>query len=743
MSSDPQPISSIRHSTELQKLTDWASEPDLAELKGDIEAAKPHQQQHMIRVQRWLDNLNMEGSAVLKVRKGRSSVQPKLIKKQAEWRYAPLSEPFLSSDKLFSIAPVTFEDMAAAAQNELVLNWQMRTKMNPVLLIDQYVRTATDEGTVVIRTGWNRETKKEKIQAPVYEYYEMTDAQQIQAITEAAKLEMDNPAEFKKLPKDVQESVRYSTEKNMPTEARHVRFEEVEITKVLRNEPTVEIINSRNLIVDATCGADPSKALFMAYSMEITRGELKRDGRYKNLDAIDWGRSILQESDHAPTGPAEVNFRDKGRQKVILNEYYGYWDIHKTGNLVAIYVAWVGNVIVRCELNPFPDGRPPFTIVPYRPIKGSIYGEPDGELLEDNQRILGAVTRGMIDLMGRSANGQRGMAKSMLDLPNRKRFEAGEDYEFNPNVHPSNGIFEHKFPEIPQSAMGMLQMINQDSESLTGVKVYGDGMSGASLGPTAAGAKGMLAAGAQREMGILRRLAKGWAEVGTKIMLMNQELMSEEETIRITNTEFVKVMREDLKGNFDMMVAISSAEEDNAKANDLSFMLQTMGPNMDPEMTKLVMSEIARLRRMPTLAHQIKNYQPTPDPIAEEKAKLELEELRAKVAHLQAQAMERQAQAQLDGAKARSETSKADLNDLDFVEQESGVKHARDIDKVGEQAEANQRLAVTKGILDKRKPGADNPESKVPDAPDDDNIVQAIGFGELTRTDANNRVPPQ
>jgi hypothetical protein len=64
------------------------------------------------------------------------------------------------------------------------------------------------------------------------------------------------------------------------------------------------------------------------------------------------------------------------------------------------------------------------------------YGEPDGELLEDNQRVVGAITRGMLDTMGRSANGQTGIRKDMLDATNRRKFEKGLDYEFNPNVDP-------------------------------------------------------------------------------------------------------------------------------------------------------------------------------------------------------------------------------------------------------------------------------------------------------------------
>src|SRR6185312_16522491 len=100
-----------------EKLTDWKKEPDVRTLIADLDAAKPAQQRQLSKIKEWNDLLRVEGSARPPKIKGRSSVQPKLIRKNAEWRYAALSEPFLSSDKLFNVEPVTFEDDDAAKQN--------------------------------------------------------------------------------------------------------------------------------------------------------------------------------------------------------------------------------------------------------------------------------------------------------------------------------------------------------------------------------------------------------------------------------------------------------------------------------------------------------------------------------------------------------------------------------------------------------------------------------------------------
>ena len=68
------------------KLTKWVNEPTVSDLKSDLTAAKSSQSTQISMIDDWLDMLNVEGVHKPKTRKGRSSVQPKLVRKQAEWR---------------------------------------------------------------------------------------------------------------------------------------------------------------------------------------------------------------------------------------------------------------------------------------------------------------------------------------------------------------------------------------------------------------------------------------------------------------------------------------------------------------------------------------------------------------------------------------------------------------------------------------------------------------------------------
>lgn len=683
-----------------KKLTSWKNEPDVLALKTDLEAAKPAQEEQLRKIQKWNDLLKVEGKAKPPNVKGRSKVQPKLIRRQAEWRYSALTEPFLSSDKTFKVNPITFEDAPAARQNELLLNWQFRTKLNRVKFVDDLVRADVDEGTAIARLGWCRYTVMIPSVVPVWAYFPIQDQARFDQFQQALALKQENPRGFKEgMDPAIQAAVDYYLETGDAVYAEQIGEEEVQEEKILENHPTVEILNPANVFVDPSCGGELKKALFVVVSFETNKADLLKEGdRYQNLDEVNWeGNTTLTQPDHETGTPDTFEFKDLSRKKVVAYEYWGFYDIDGDGSLKSIVATWIGDVLIRMEENPFPDGKLPFVVVPYLPKKRELYGEPDAELLEENQAILGAVTRGMIDLMGRSANGQQGFVKGMLDALNKRRFENGQDYEFNPGTNPRDGVIEHKFPEIPNSAMMMLGLQNQEAEALTGVKSFSGGLSGDAYGKVATGIRGMLDAASKREMAILRRLAKGMQEIGEKIIAMNAEFLSEEEVVRVTNEEFVVIRREDLKGNFDLQVDISTFEVDNEKAQDLGFMLQTLGPNMDPSISMMILSEIAELKRMPVLAQRLKTWRPQPDPVQEQVKQLELMKLEKEVQKLDSEI-------QLNMAKAQEVVAQSRQTQLDTVEQETGTKHARKIVEQQSQSRGNQNLEVTKALLKSRKP---------------------------------------
>jgi hypothetical protein len=471
--------------------------------------------------------------------------------------------------------------------------------------------------------------------------------------------------------------------------------EMVEETGILYNSPTVEVCDFDKVLLDPTCDGDLDKAGLIAYQFQTSKAELREDGKYRNIDAIiSDDQNILGDSAYEEES---FNYDDDARKKIDAMEYWGDWDINDDGTTVPIVATYVGNTMIRLDENPFPDNKPPFTKVVYLPKRRDVYGgEPDAVLIEDHQDIIGAVTRGMIDLMGKSANAQQGISANALDPAQKLRFEQGKDFIFNPDVDPTKAFWMATYPEIPQSALQTIQYQTQDAEGLSGSRPFAGSSGTGGMGTTATEARSATDATAKRELGILRRLSGGLVDIGKKIMAMNAINLSDEEIIRITDDEWVKISRESLNGDFDLRMSVSTPEVDNEQAQDLGFMLQTIGPNMDPGLQGKILGKIARLKGMPGLAHDIETFKPEPDPQQEEIKKLQIELLKAQVINEQAKGTENQADTankyadtELTKAKTVTEQSKtralesgSDMQDLEFVQKQSGLDHEKEMDKM-------------------------------------------------------------
>ena len=659
---------------DVANLVDWKNPPTIADLKNDLNEAKSSHNLHVSKVNEWITALR--GELKIKTMDGRSKVQPKLVRKQSEWRYAALEEPFLSTNEMFRVRPVTYQDVDAAKQNELVLNKQFRVDINKVKFINKYIRTAVNTGTVVIKLGWETQTGIVTEEVPVYAQTPEQAMQALQQMVMSGALD--------------EQSAQQMLMSGQPIE---IGTQPQEVEEEIVNRPVLQVRDSRNVIIDPSCEGDIDNAQFIIDKWLSDLSTLKKDGRYHNLDKLeDKNYSIDDDTYYYENDSARdplFKFNDSPRKKLVVYEYWGYWDIDGEGIVKPIVATWVGDTIIRLEENPFPDKKLPFVVVQYLPPDNdTVYGDADASLLKDNQDIIGAVTRSIIDLIGRSANAQQGVRKDLLDPINRDKFNKGLDFEFNPVPNTTDALYMTKIPEVPRSALEVIQLQNNEAEALTGVKAFTGGISGDALGNSVGGIRSALDATAKRELGILRRLSNGLKEAGRKIIAMNSVWLSDEEIIRITDDEFVAIKRSDLAGNFDLELEISTAEMDNQKAEELAFMLQTTGNSLPFDITKIILCKIADLRKLPDLSKMIADYTPQPDPLQQENLQLQNELLKAQIFNEQAKGRENEVDVQLKSAKTQNELAKArlsgsqaDMTDLNYVEQASGLQQERKLEE--------------------------------------------------------------
>lgn len=650
---------SLDDMAQVKSLVDWKNPPKFADLKSDSDAAAIETDLHVKKVSEWLDAFNGEGKYAPPNIPGRSKMLVKLVRKQVEWRCPSLTEPFLSNSKLFEVSARTAEDLPNAEQHELILNYQFKTKINSVKLMDDLVRQLCTEGTGILKVYWDYKADVETTTKTNYAPQPMQDPQAIQQLQQQAQQLQQDPSFIRTLEEPQQYSLQYFMGTGQAIEFIPASTEEVEEAKVIFNQPNAEVCNIEDVYVDPSCKGNFDKAKFVVHKFNSCLADLKEDGRYSNLDNLSEEIDTYETSANLKESNG-FQFKDKDRKIIEVFEYWGYYNIDNDGILHSIVAAWVGDTLIRLERNPYPDNKLPFVFIPMIPVRGSIYGEPDAELIKENQKIMSATVRGMVDLFGRSANGQTGFAKGFLDTTNLNKFNRGENYNYNGNIDPTKGIFTHKFNEIPQSAFAMLNYMSGEAESFSGVKPFNQGVNETSVNRTMGSTRSPLDATAIRDSSILRRIAQGIVQMAYKFQTLNSVLLTEDDVIRITNTQFIPVDPNNLSGDFDLKIDISTPESDQAKAADLAFLLQTGQNNFPFEFTQRILAQIAKLKNQPDLEKFITDYQqPPPDPIAQQKAQLEIQEMQANINFINAQAAEAWAKSKVSGAEVNVRDARA------------------------------------------------------------------------------------
>lgn len=641
----------------------------LNNLKEDLRAATTLREELNQKISKWKSEYNGEkyGNEI----KGRSSLVSRDIKKQSEWQHAALIEPFVSTPDIIRASPVTHEDIEAAPKIEILLNTQFCRQFNRYNFMTKALKVLDTEGTCVVRTGWEYEEREileqVMVSKPNPEFIALS-----QKVMELQALQDER----------AQESIEQMVQvlQSMPQTIEEAQTRKIK--KPIKNHPTAMVVRNEDVFIDPTCMDDMDKCQFVIYRYESDMTTLKSSGMYKNLDKI----NISDKEEGANTDTSNFTFQDNPRKKILVYEYWGNYDVNGDGLAEPIICTWVKDTIIRLEDNPFPDKKPPFLVVPFSAVPFSLYGESNAELLSDIQKVKTAIYRGFIDNMALSNNAQKGIRKGALDYQNKKRFLSGENFEFNGTP---NDFYDGHFNELPSSIFNVLSLMNNEAESITGIASFNTGINGNALGSTSTAVRGAIDSASTRRLNIVRNISENLVKpLLRKWLAYDSEFLDEESQLRITNDEFVWLKRDDLGANIDIDLGISTSDDNQAKASELAFILQT-ATHEDPMIRKMLMSEIARLYRMPHLAKQILEYNPEPDPMARQMQELQMQMLQAQINNENAKAGEnmvdrgfKEAKTQTELAKAKSINATADKTNLDYIHQYHGVKESREREKL-------------------------------------------------------------
>lgn len=603
----------------------WKNAPSRSDLYNDYASATSSQEELRAKLLEWKET--RDGGPKIKVQGlGKSTARPKLVRKQNEWKYPALEDPFLSTPNLFRISPATYKDVDAAIQNERVLNYQWNTKIQKTKLVNDIIRTVVDEGTVIVKTGWEVETvvKEVEEEVPVYASPEESIAMMQQAVQSGQM---------------TPEQAQAMLETGEPMQT-GTKIEKIEKEVLIKNQPSYEVCITANVTVDPTCDGVAADALFVIHEYDTSYAELKREefgidedgneyGVYHNLDFInDAGEDTYDE--HVSDASNNFEFKDKARKRLRAYEYWGYWDIQGDGILVSIVATWIGDTLIRLEENPFPHGRLPFSIATYMPVPKSVYGEPDAELLKENQDAIGRMTRAIHDITAKQAAGQEFIDENFFPSPSQKNsYEKGNTVYYRSGFDPRRAIYRQDVQQIGNTPFEIINWQSADASELTGTRAF-TGPGGPRMGGSTRERDSMDST-AKRELSILRRLSDLlFVDMARMTIAMNQVFLSEEEVVRITDKEFVTVKRDDLQGDFDLRVQVSTPEKDADQANKIMKLMQTNAANMDPSIAKMHYVKMAELWKLDDLAEAVNSFEPQPNSQQQELMALQIEEQKLK-----------------------------------------------------------------------------------------------------------------
>ena len=467
----------------------WKNAPSFRDLDNDVSGSSGVQEELRETLLHYKEI--KEGGKPIVVKPGKSNVRPKVVRKQQEWKYPAMEEPFLNTQNMFDIRPRTYEDAAAAEQNALLLNYQYSTKIDKTKLINDIVRTIVDEGTVIVKTGWIAEYGMKTVERERDTYANPEES--LAMMQEMVQTGQMSPEQAEAMMASGQPMVN-GTEKYY-----------VEEETLVKNQPTQEVCDNANVGIDPKCGGDLSAAGFIWHEYDTSYSELLKNkytvhedgsvsGYYYNIDAAIQSDGDVSYDENRPEAYNEFKYTDKARKKVRSVEYWGYWDIQGDGVLVSIVAEWVNSVLIRLEENPYPHKELPFSVSTYMPILRSTHGEPDAPILEENQISIGKMTRAAQDITSTMAVGQEFIDSQFFGSPAMKnQYEKGNTVYYQSGFDPKRSIYRRSVDPIDKSIFQMIELNTNEAESLSGTKAFSGGINGAAaLGASATGIRVLL-----------------------------------------------------------------------------------------------------------------------------------------------------------------------------------------------------------------------------------------------------------
>jgi hypothetical protein len=609
----------------------------------DLMDAKRHKTEIDSKIQSWIDIY--EGKPYGNEVDGRSKMVWKLVKKHGEALAANITKPFITGNKIVQIEPRTRYDTIKASLDEKLLNYFFEKEFNKVKFLKTLRNVLIKEGTAFVKVSWIREDEE---------------------------IDMENEyAQLSKLGGS----------------------KKVKIPKV--NRPYAEVCYNEDIFTDPDATSLEDSRFFI-HRYRTTPDELERNPEY-DKEAVARFRRRVKEAKEADTGE-ELHGQTSSTMSDEEGYIYEYYDMFEKKVYSFLNSGNIVEVIQKKSFEIFP-----YVVIPLFDNEFSIWGRALADVIEDEQKFITSIIRGVIDNMSMSNNGTKFVKKGSLDAINYKRLMEGHPVvEINSNTPINQVVHDGSFNELPSSVYNMLQIIEQQSEGLTGVNRFMQGISSNELNSPVSNFRAMLSQAQIRLIDITVNLTNGLKEIFGLWLEMIYDNLSDEEIFKITGTSMAEektkmtkklMMQYDVENlppetqqkavmlivkevedifnkkdsKYDININVGTDGLREAKIAQLNMFLQQASQLVQlgvvpQEAIKGLIGKLAELLEFPDVAHNIKTYKPEPDPMQAQMMQVQLQKELAEAKKAEALAMNAMARTKQTEVKAQKELASTDAD---------------------------------------------------------------------------------
>ena len=633
------------------------------------------------KAKEWEERFN--GKVDQKDIKGRSNIKWRLIKKQARTLIANISKPYITIKKIASIDPVRPTDSYKSKIIEELINYYWRN-FDRIQFIKNLTNEMVIKGTAFIRVGWLKNTKKIEYTLPITTPQIVID----KLISRGFIVE------------------------NIGNELRVLK------EKKIINKPLLEVVNYNNVYIDK----DAKKledAKFIIIKEEVTKKDLFEYGF--NKDEI---KNFFINANRAD----RFNIGDEKKEEIYLYEYYRFERIDDEYKLVLRYIVEKdGNYkVLKKVVEPFAFDGYQLIEVPLLSKAFEVRGDALAEDIKDEQSLMTAIVRGVVDNITSANYGQTFIKTGAMSESAKRDYISGAPIiEVATTGDIRQAIQIGNFNAIPASIFNLLEIVERQSEGITGISRIMQGIAGSEINSPATNFKAMTSQSEVRLLDFAENINNALTKALNKIAQMigvevdindikeligiDINLSKEKEKERLlqqynfqeldedTQRDIFAIVVDEVEDMFDLSdakhdikITINTDGQKLSKIQNINMLMQNAANLIEagaitPNVIKLLVASLAKNLDEIEVSELILKDEPQVSPFAEQQVQLEL--------------MLKQAEAQKEAALAENAKARAELVKVKALKEAKTVE----LDIASKAQDLAKKVKEMKGEQDDRR----------------------------------------